>query len=31
MANDQPKRVNVGFPAWVVEGLSKQASENAIG
>lgn len=23
--NDQPKRVNVDFPAWVVEGLDKQA------
>ncbi|WP_209037559.1 type II toxin-antitoxin system BrnA family antitoxin [Mameliella alba] len=23
--NDQPKRVNVHFPAWVVEGLDKQA------
>ncbi len=22
--NDQPKRVNVDFPAWVVEGLDKQ-------
>lgn len=24
-ANDQPKRVTVDFPAWVVEGLDKQA------
>lgn len=24
-ANDQPKRVNVDFPAWVVEALDKQA------
>ena len=23
--NDQPKRVNVDFPAWVVESLDKQA------
>jgi len=23
--NDQPKRVNVDFPAWVVDGLDKQA------
>jgi alpha/beta superfamily hydrolase len=23
--NDQPKRVNVDFPAWVVEGLDRQA------
>ena len=23
--NDQPKRVNVDFPAWVVEGLDKHA------
>jgi alpha/beta superfamily hydrolase len=23
--HDQPKRVNVDFPAWVVEGLDKQA------
>lgn len=23
--NDKPKRVNVDFPAWVVEGLDKQA------
>lgn len=23
--NDQPKRVNVDFPAWVVNGLDKQA------
>ena len=23
--NDQPKRVNVDFPMWVVEGLDKQA------
>lgn len=23
--NDRPKRVNVDFPAWVVEGLDKQA------
>ena len=23
--NNQPKRVNVYFPAWVVEGLDKQA------
>jgi len=23
--NDQPRRVNVDFPAWVVEGLDKQA------
>ena len=23
--NDQPKRVNVDFPAWVVESLEKQA------
>ena len=23
--NDQPTRVNVDFPAWVVEGLDKQA------
>lgn len=23
--NDQPKRVNVDFPTWVVEGLDKQA------
>ena len=23
--NDQPKRVNVDFPAWVVEGLDNQA------
>ena len=23
--NDQPKRVNVDFPAWVVESLGKQA------
>lgn len=24
--NDQPKRVNVDFPTWVVEALDKQAS-----
>ena len=24
-SNDQPKRVNVDFPAWVVDGLDKQA------
>ena len=24
-SNDRPKRVNVDFPAWVVEGLDKQA------
>lgn len=23
--NDQPRRVNVDFPAWVVDGLDKQA------
>lgn len=23
--NDQPRRVNVDFPAWVVEGLDKEA------
>ncbi|MFN4100245.1 MAG: type II toxin-antitoxin system BrnA family antitoxin [Pararhodobacter sp.] len=23
--NDQPRRVNVDFPAWVVEGLDKRA------
>ena len=23
--NDQPKRVNVDFPAWVVDSLDKQA------
>jgi alpha/beta superfamily hydrolase len=23
--NDQPRRVNVDFPAWVVESLDKQA------
>ncbi|NPD20767.1 type II toxin-antitoxin system BrnA family antitoxin [Alterinioella nitratireducens] len=23
--NDQPRRVNVDFPAWVVEALDKQA------
>jgi len=23
--SDQPKRVNVDFPTWVVEGLDKQA------
>ena len=23
--NNQPKRVNVDFPAWVVDGLDKQA------
>lgn len=23
--NDQPKRVNVDFPAWVVDGLDKHA------
>lgn len=23
--NEQPRRVNVDFPAWVVEGLDKQA------
>ena len=23
--NDKPKRVNVDFPAWVVDGLDKQA------
>ena len=23
--NEQPKRVNVDFPAWVVEGLDRQA------
>lgn len=23
--NDQPKRVNVDFPSWVVEGLDKLA------
>ena len=23
--NDQPRRVNVDFPAWVVEGLDRQA------
>lgn len=23
--NDQPKRVNVDFPAWVVDALDKQA------
>ncbi len=23
--NDQPRRVNVDFPAWVVDGLDRQA------
>jgi len=30
MINEEPKRVNIDFPAWMVQSLDKEARRNSI-